>query len=348
LKAAGTRAIWISLTDKATPAPRPPETAEAVTERLTLEDNRVALALFGERNANLKLIERETGSQLHTRGNELTIVGPDDGVAIARRLVEQLYGMARTGAPISPEDIGRAAVALRADSGVDLRDVFQDTILVAGRARPIAPKGLAQKRYVDAIRAHDIVFGIGPAGTGKTYLAMALAIRALMEKQVKRIILTRPAVEAGERLGFLPGSMEEKVSPYLRPLYDALHDMMDFEKADQLVSRGLIEVAPIAFMRGRTLNDAFVILDEAQNTTSEQMKMFLTRLGFESKAVITGDVTQIDLPDNRRSGLNEAIALLSGIPGISFRYFTEVDVVRHPLVQQIIKAYDAAKPGPAR
>ena len=336
------------MADKATPAPRPPETAEAVTERLTLEDNRVALALFGERNANLKLIERETGSQLHTRGNELTIVGPDDGVAIARRLVEQLYGMARTGAPISPEDIGRAAVALRADSGVDLRDVFQDTILVAGRARPIAPKGLAQKRYVDAIRAHDIVFGIGPAGTGKTYLAMALAIRALMEKQVKRIVLTRPAVEAGERLGFLPGSMEEKVSPYLRPLYDALHDMMDFEKADQLVSRGLIEVAPIAFMRGRTLNDAFVILDEAQNTTSEQMKMFLTRLGFESKAVITGDVTQIDLPDNRRSGLNEAIALLSDIPGISFRYFTDVDVVRHPLVQQIIKAYDAAKPGPAR
>ena len=184
--------------------------------------------------------------------------------------------------------------------------MFHDTILVAGRARPIAPKGLAQKRYVDAIREHDIVFGIGPAGTGKTYLAMAMAVRALMEKQVKRIILARPAVEAGERLGFLPGSLEEKVNPYLRPLYDALHDMMDFEKADQLVARGLIEVAPLAFMRGRTLNDAFVILDEAQNTTAEQMKMFLTRLGFDSKAVITGDVTQMDLPDNRRSGLNEA------------------------------------------
>jgi len=318
--------------------------SDTVTERLTLEDNRVALALFGERNANLKLIERETGTQLHTRGNDLTIIGPGDEVAVARSLVDQLYRMARGGAAISPEDIGRAAVALRADAGVDLKEVFHDTILVAGRARPIAPKGLAQKRYVDAIRQHDIVFGIGPAGTGKTYLAMALAVRALMEKQVKRIVLTRPAVEAGERLGFLPGSMEEKVSPYLRPLYDALHDMMDFEKADQLVTRGLIEVAPIAFMRGRTLNDAFVILDEAQNTTAEQMKMFLTRLGFESKAVITGDVTQIDLPDNRRSGLNEAIALLSDIEGIAFRYFTEVDVVRHPLVQKIIKAYDAARP----
>src|SRR5580765_294690 len=336
------------LADKATPAPRPPETAAAVTERLTLDENDVALALYGQRNVNLKSIEREVGVELHARGNELTVVGAAELVAMARRLIEQLYSMARAGTAISPEDIGRAAVALRADAGVDLRDVFHDTILVAGRARPIAPKGLAQKRYVDAIRAHDIVFGIGPAGTGKTYLAMALAVRALMEKQVKRIVLTRPAVEAGERLGFLPGSMEEKVSPYLRPLYDALHDMMDFEKADQLVARGLIEVAPIAFMRGRTLNDAFVILDEAQNTTSEQMKMFLTRLGFESKAVITGDVTQIDLPDNRRSGLNDAINLLSGIQGIAFRYFTEVDVVRHPLVQQIIKAYDAAKPSPAR
>ena len=317
--------------------------AGAVTERVTLDDNRVALSLYGERNANLKLIERETGTEVHARGNELTFVGAADAVSVARRLVEQLYGMARGGTPISPEDIGRAAIALRTDAAVDLKQVFNDTILVAGRARPIAPKGLAQKRYVDAIRTHDLVFGVGPAGTGKTYLAMALAIRALLEKQVKRIILARPAVEAGERLGFLPGSMEEKVSPYLRPLYDALHDMMDFEKADQLVARGLIEVAPIAFMRGRTLNDAFVILDEAQNTTAEQMKMFLTRLGFESKAVITGDVTQIDLPDNRRSGLTEAINLLSNVEGIAFRYFTEVDVVRHPLVQKIIRAYEGAK-----
>src|SRR5262245_31744503 len=337
----GARAISIPLVDKATPAPRAPETAEAVTERLTLEDNRVALALFGERNANLKLIERETGAQLHTRGNELTIVGPEDGVAVARRLVEQLYGMARGGAPISPEDIGRAAVALRADAGVDLRDVFQDTILVAGRARPISPKGLNQKRYVDAIRAHDIVFGIGPAGTGKTYLAMAMAVRALLEREVKRIVLARPAVEAGEKLGFLPGTMAEKVNPYLRPLHDALHDMMDFERAEQLIERGVIEVAPLAFMRGRTLNDAFVILDEAQNATSEQMRMFLTRLGFHAKAVVTGDVTQVDLPEGRASGLAEARELLDGVEGIAFCHFTEVDVVRHPLVQKIIVRYEA-------
>jgi phosphate starvation-inducible PhoH-like protein len=325
--------------------------AEPVTERLALDDNATALAFYGERNVNLKLIAEATGTTVHSRGNEVTLLGTPENVALARNLVTQLYAMVHRQTPVAPQDIRRAAAVLRADHRAELRDVFSDTILVAGRARPIAAKGLAQKRYVDAIRSHDIVFGIGPAGTGKTYLAMALAVRALMEKQVKRIILTRPAVEAGERLGFLPGSMEEKVSPYLRPLYDALHDMMDFEKADQLIARGLIEVAPIAFMRGRTLNDAFVILDEAQNTTPEQMKMFLTRLGFESKAVITGDITQIDLPDNRKSGLREAEHLLRGIKGIAFCTFTEVDVVRHPLVQEIIKAYDAAsanKPGPPR
>jgi phosphate starvation-inducible protein PhoH and related proteins len=310
------------------------------SDRLVLDDNRVASTLYGERNANLKRIERETGAQLHARGNELTFMGAAEALDQARKLVEELYGMVRSGRFVGPDDLSRAAEVLRADGNANLQQVFSDTILVSARARPITPKGLAQKQYVDAIRERDLVFGIGPAGTGKTYLAMALALRELMEKRVKRIVLTRPAVEAGERLGFLPGSMEEKVSPYLRPLYDALHDMMDFERADQLLSRGLIEIAPIAFMRGRTLNDSFVILDEAQNTTPEQMKMFLTRLGFESKAVVTGDVTQIDLPENRRSGLMDAQALLQDISGIAFCYFTEVDVVRHPLVQEIIRAYD--------
>jgi phosphate starvation-inducible PhoH-like protein len=310
------------------------------SDRVVLDDNRVALMLFGERNANLKRIELETNARMHSRGNELTLMGSADAIAQARRLVEQLYRMARSGRPIGPEDVGRAAEVLRGDSSANLQEVFSDTILVGSRARPISAKGLAQKRYVDAIREQDIVFGIGPAGTGKTYLAMALALRELLEKRVKRIVLTRPAIEAGERLGFLPGTMEDKVSPYLRPLYDALHDMLDFDRAQQLMERGILEIAPIAFMRGRTLNDSFVILDEAQNTTSEQMKMFLTRLGFESKAVVTGDITQIDLPDRRRSGLTEAEALLKDVDGISFCYFTEVDVVRHPLVAKIIRAYD--------
>src|SRR6185436_17403203 len=208
-------------------------------------------------------------------------------IGLARTLLEQPYGFAKRGAPLGAEDIVRAARVLRGDRTASLRDIFSDTVLVSSRARPITPKGLAQKRYVDAIRKHDIVFGIGPAGTGKTYLAMALAVRALIDKEIKRIILARPAVEAGEKLGFLPGSMEEKVNPYLRPLYDALHDMMDMERAEQMVQKGVIEVAPLAFMRGRTLNDSFVILDEAQNTTSEQMKIFLTRLGYGSKAVVT-------------------------------------------------------------
>jgi phosphate starvation-inducible PhoH-like protein len=303
----------------------------------------MALTLFGERNVNLKRIEQETGAQVHSRGNEVTFVGEAISVRRARTLLQQLADMARSGRQITADDVGRAAAVLRGQEDANVSEVMNEAILVGSRARPITAKGLAQKRYVDAIWKDDIVFGIGPAGTGKTYLAMALAIRFLMEKRVKRIVLTRPAVEAGERLGFLPGSMEEKVSPYLRPLYDALHDMMDFEKADQLVAKGLIEIAPIAFMRGRTLNDSFVILDEAQNTTSEQMKMFLTRLGFESKAVVTGDVTQIDLPEHRRSGLTEAAHILRHVEGISFCTFTEVDVVRHPLVQQVIKAYDRAR-----
>ena len=219
--------------------------------------------------------------------------------------------------------------------------MFHDVVLVSARHRVIGPKGIAQKKYIEAIREHDVVFGIGPAGTGKTYLAVAMAVSALTARQIKRIILTRPAVEAGEKLGFLPGDLAEKVNPYLRPLYDALHDMMDLDKATALIQRGQIEVAPLAFMRGRTLNDSFVILDEAQTTTPEQMKMFLTRLGFDSKAVITGDVTQVDLPEGRKSGLSDAIHLLSGVEGIRFCTFTDVDVVRHPLVAKIVRAYDA-------
>jgi phosphate starvation-inducible PhoH-like protein len=314
--------------------------AGATKARLAFDDNRVALLLFGQSNGNLKLIEREVGARIHARGGELTLVGDDASVEVARSLLTQLYELARRGTQLGQDDITRAARVLRGDAQADLREIFTDTVLIASRARPITPKGLAQKRYVEAIRARDLVFGIGPAGTGKTYLAMAMAVRALVDKKVKRIVLARPAVEAGEKLGFLPGTMAEKVNPYLRPLYDALHDMMDFERAQQLVEKGVIEVAPLAFMRGRTLNDSFVILDEAQNTTTEQMKMFLTRLGFESKAVVTGDVTQVDLPEGKRSGLAEARELLAGISGISFCYFTEVDVVRHPLVQEIIKAYD--------
>jgi phosphate starvation-inducible PhoH-like protein len=309
-------------------------------EKLAFDDPGATQALMGTSNANMKLVERETGASLHVRGSEVTILGDMDAAGLARTLLEQLYSFAKRGTPLAAEDIVRAARILRGDRAAPLRDIFTDTVLVSGRARPITPKGLAQKRYVDAIREHDIVFGVGPAGTGKTYLAMAVAVRALMDKAIKRIILARPAVEAGEKLGFLPGSMEEKVNPYLRPLYDALHDMMEFERAQQLIEKGIIEVAPLAFMRGRTLNDSFVILDEAQNTTSEQMKMFLTRLGYNSKAVITGDVTQIDLPTGLRSGLNEAREILSGIAGIRFCYFTEIDVVRHPLVQEIIKAYE--------
>jgi phosphate starvation-inducible PhoH-like protein len=228
-----------------------------------------------------------------------------------------------------------------------LRALLDDVVLTTSNRRIVSPKGVTQQAYIQAIRTHDIVFGIGPAGTGKTYLAMAMAIRALQERQVKRIILTRPAVEAGERLGFLPGDLAEKINPYLRPLYDALHDMMDPGRIAALIERGTIEVAPLAFMRGRTLNDSFVVLDEAQNTTREQMKMFLTRLGFDSRTVITGDVTQVDLPGGARSGLRHAKRVLSGIEGIEFIYFSHADVVRHPLVQQIVQAYDVHEADPS-
>jgi phosphate starvation-inducible PhoH-like protein len=277
------------------------------------------------------------------RGNQVTVVGPDRAVHVAGRVLQELYDLIRAGYPLFPQDVQYALRIIQQQDNVRLKEIFLDTVYISAMKRRITPKSLNQKRYIEAIRTHDLVLGIGPAGTGKTYLAMAMAVAALMNNEVIRIVLARPAVEAGERLGFLPGDLYEKVNPYLRPLYDALHDMMDFEKASRLVQRGVIEVAPLAFMRGRTLNDSFVILDEAQNTTSEQMMMFLTRLGFGSKAVITGDITQIDLPAGTLSGLVEARDLLVGIEGIAFIYFNKQDVVRHSLVLDIIRAYETRK-----
>ena len=280
--------------------------------------------------------------RVRTQGSDLLVEGEPDDTARVAQLVEQLATLMDEGHNITVRDVKTATQLLADDPNVDLREHFLKggQFRQAGKRR-ITAKSANQRRYLDAIEEHDIVFGIGPAGTGKTYLAMAQAVNFLLAKKVSRIILARPAVEAGEKLGFLPGDLQEKVNPYLRPLYDALYDMMELEKAERLIERGIVEVAPIAFMRGRTLNDAFVILDEAQNTTSEQMKMFLTRLGFGSKAVVTGDITQIDLPPGRTSGLVEAMHVVGKIEGISFVYFDERDVVRHKLVQAIVKAYEA-------
>ena len=274
------------------------------------------------------------------RGNEVRLVGSAAEVEVARKVLEQLYGVLRSGETVAARDVQEAIRMVAGSPQVDLRDVYEDVLHEVGARRRIAAKTLAQRNYVDLMRRRDVVFAVGPAGTGKTYLAMAMAIAALNRHEVARVVLTRPAVEAGEKLGYLPGTMAEKVNPYLRPLYDALGDMMDLEKTTRLMERGVIEVAPLAFMRGRTLNDAFVILDEAQNTTSEQMKMFLTRLGYDSKAVVTGDVTQIDLAADKTSGLVEALSLLRDVEGIGFMEFSEQDVVRHPLVQSIIRAYE--------
>jgi phosphate starvation-inducible PhoH-like protein len=305
-----------------------------------VRDTAVLLSLSGPRSEHLKLLGDECGVEIGLRGNSILLAGDAERVALAERFVAEAAGILQRGTALGANDIVRGLRTMRADPAIRLRDLFEEVILQTSRHRPITPKGLAQKRYIEAIRTHDLTFCIGPAGTGKTYLAMAMAVQGLLTRAVKRIILARPAVEAGEKLGFLPGDLAEKVNPYLRPLYDALHDMMDIDRAEGMVARGQIEVAPLAFMRGRTLNDCFVILDEAQNTTSEQMRMFLTRLGYASKAVVTGDVTQVDLPVGSKSGLAEARALLSGVDGIAFCTLTEVDVVRHPLVQKIIVAYE--------
>jgi phosphate starvation-inducible PhoH-like protein len=297
--------------------------------------------LYGPFDEHLRSLEAALDVRLKTQGSDLIIEGETPRVDRAERVVDQLAKLLVAGYRFGRGDVKTAAQLLTQNPNVELQEYFLRSGARSAGRKQVAPKSVVQRAYLEAIETHDIVFGVGPAGTGKTYLAMAQAVSYLLAKRVTRIILARPAVEAGEKLGFLPGDLQEKVNPYLRPLYDALHDMLDAERVERLLERGVIEVAPIAFMRGRTLNDAFVILDEAQNTTSEQMKMFLTRLGFGSKAVVTGDVTQIDLPSGRMSGLVEALKIVDGIEGISIVRFDERDVVRHPLIQRIVKAYDA-------
>jgi phosphate starvation-inducible PhoH-like protein len=310
---------------------------------LHFEDVEEAKVLFGPHNDHLKAIEKSLEVKVHTKGGDVRLEGDELDVELTGRLLKELQGLVKRGYPIYVSDIDFAIRILSGDRSIKLEDIFLDTVYISSQKKIITPKSVVQKEYIDAIRRYDMVIGIGPAGTGKTYLAMAMAISSLMKKEVQRIVLTRPAVEAGEKLGFLPGDLYEKVNPYLRPLYDALHDMLDFDQASKLVERGIIEVAPLAFMRGRTLNDSFVILDEAQNTKPEQMKMFLTRMGFGSKVVITGDITQIDLPDGKQSGLIQIQDVIKKIRGIKFVYFNEQDVIRHPLVQDIIKAYEEAE-----
>jgi len=297
-------------------------------------------ALFGHRNENLNVISSALTIDLHAHGTKLSLSGDPVDVKTAITVLEQLYELLSAGRSLTQRDIKQSIAILREDSATKLSSYFLNNVLKGARGREITPRTSGQKRYVHILRNHAVVFGLGPAGTGKTYLAMAMAVSALNTRKVKRIILARPAVEAGERLGFLPGDLMAKVNPYLRPLYDALHDMMEFERVEQLRERGAIEVVPLAFMRGRTLNDSFVILDEAQNTTKEQMKMFLTRLGYDSMCVITGDTSQVDLDEKRRSGLAHAVKLLEKVPGIGVCRLTKDDVVRHPLVKRIISAYD--------
>lgn len=322
------------LTKKSTPA----DTEEL--KKIRFADHELVRSLCGEQNAHLHVLEKKLGISVHVRGNDLTLQGDNWEVDLAKKVLMQLYELLKGQSPIYPNDIDYAVRILSGDPSADLKKIFRDEVYISSTKKVITPKTINQKMYIDSIRNFDIVFGIGPAGTGKTYLAMAMAISSLIQKEVNRVVLARPAVEAGEHLGFLPGDLYEKVNPYLRPLYDALHDMMDFKSATRLIQQGVIEVAPIAFMRGRTLNDSFVILDEAQNATSEQMKMFLTRLGFSSKSVITGDITQTDLPNGKVSGLIEAMHILDDIKGIQFVFFSKEDVIRHPLVQEIIEAYE--------
>jgi phosphate starvation-inducible protein PhoH and related proteins len=313
--------------------------ATQITRRLSLAPDVDLGDLLGRNDDHLRTLESEFDVRIVARGHEVMLKGDERQVRRAERALTQLAELLRSGAPLRGGEVRAAVKMIADDADADLKSVFSDAIAVPSRKKWITPKTRGQKTYVDAIRSHDMVFGIGPAGTGKSFLAVAMAVSALMKREVARIVLTRPAVEAGERLGFLPGDLYEKVHPYLRPLYDALYDMLEAEKVASLMEKGAIEIAPLAYMRGRTLNDAFIILDEAQNSTTEQMKMFPTRLGFNSKMVITGDITQVDLPASRHSGLIGVQAILRGVAGITFVYFNEHDVVRHRLVSAIIRAY---------
>ena len=328
------------MTPRETTAARPDDDSRVRSSMNVPPD--LVVGLLGSADENLRAMERGLAADLHVRGNNITLSGSSADVALAERVISELIAVVAGGQTLTPDAVRHSVGMIAGAENESPAEVLTLDIL-SRRGKTIRPKTLNQKRYVDAIDTNTIVFGIGPAGTGKTYLAMAKAVNALQTKQVNRIILTRPAVEAGERLGFLPGTLSEKIDPYLRPLYDALHDMMDPEAIPKLMSAGVIEVAPLAYMRGRTLNDAFIILDEAQNTTAEQMKMFLTRLGFGSKIVVTGDITQVDLPGGARSGLRAAVEILDGIDDIHFSQLTSADVVRHRLVSEIVDAYAKAE-----
>jgi phosphate starvation-inducible PhoH-like protein len=311
--------------------------------QVKLKDDREARTLFGRHDQNLRLIEREFDVKITARSGNVVILGTEEDTRKAATLFEELLAIIRGGGLVRTHDISCAIKTVKEGAATDITKLYMDKIEVLSKRLYVTPKTVGQKEYIEAIKDYDIVFSVGPAGTGKTYLAMAMAVNALKKQIVSRIILTRPAVEAGESLGFLPGSFHEKIAPYLRPMYDALYDMLEADMLDRYIEKGVIEVAPLAYMRGRTLNDSFIILDEAQNSTPEQMKMFLTRLGFDSKTVITGDITQSDLPRGKMSGLMHAVSVLKNIDGIKIIQLTQKDVVRHALVQEIVKAYENEK-----